>query len=133
MKIKKGDTVKILYGKDSGKTGSVVAVDLKNQKVVVTGVNLYKRHLKGDGRTRTSEILTIEKPMPVSKVILVCPLCGKTTRVALKREGGKVIRICKKCGKVIEAKKEEKVEVEKKETKKASTKKSTKSKTETKK
>lgn len=133
MKIKKGDTVKILYGKDSGKTGSVVAVDLKNQKVVVTGVNLYKRHLKGDGRTRTSEILTIEKPMPVSKVILVCPLCGKTTRVALKREGNKVERICKKCGKVIEAKKEEKVEVAKKETKKASTKKSTKSKTETKK
>lgn len=133
MKIKKGDTVKILYGKDSGKTGSVVAVDLKNQKVVVTGVNLYKRHLKGDGKTRTSEILTIEKPMPVSKVILVCPLCGKTTRVALKREGDKVMRICKKCGKVIEAKKEEKVEVAKKETKKTSTKKSTKSKTETKK
>ena len=134
MKIKKGDTVKILYGKDSGKTGAVVAVDLKNQKVVVTGVNLYKRHLKGDGRTRTSEILTIEKPMPVAKVILVCPLCGKTTRIALKREDGKVIRICKKCGKVIEAKEEEKVEVEKKETKKTSTKKkSTKSKTETKK
>ncbi len=133
MKIKKGDTVKILYGRDSGKTGPVVAVDLKNQKVVVTGINLYKRHLKGDGKTRTSEILTIEKPMSVSKVMLVCPLCGKTTRVALKREGDKIMRICKKCGKVIEAKKEEKVEVEKKETKKASTKKSTKSKTETKK
>ena len=133
MKIKKGDTVKILYGKDSGKTGAVVAVDLKNQKVVVTGVNLYKRHLKGDGRTRTSEILTIEKPMPVAKVILVCPLCVKTTRIGLKREGNKVERICKKCGKVIEAKKEEKVEVEKKEIKKTSVKKSTKSKTETKK
>jgi large subunit ribosomal protein L24 len=121
MKIKKGDTVKILYGKDSGKTGAVVAVDLKNQKVVVTGVNVSKRHLKGDGRTRASEILTIEKPMAVSKVILVCPLCGKTTRVGLKREDGKVSRICKKCGKVIEPKKEEKVEVEKKETKKKST------------
>jgi large subunit ribosomal protein L24 len=133
MKIKKGDTVKILYGKDSGKTGSVVAVDLKNQKVVVTGVNLYKRHLKGDGRTRTSEILTIEKPIPVSKVILVCPSCGKTTRIGLKREGDKVVRICKKCGKVIEAKREEKIEIEKKEFKKTSTKKSNKSKTETKK
>jgi large subunit ribosomal protein L24 len=121
MKIKKGDTVKILYGKDSGKTGAVVAVDLKNQKVVVTGVNVSKRHLKGDGRTRASEILTIEKPMAVSKVILVCPLCGKTTRVGLKREDGKVSRIFKKCGKVIEPKKEEKVEVEKKETKKKST------------
>ncbi len=133
MKIKKGDTVKILYGKDSGKTGAVVAVDLKSEKVVVTGVNLYKRHLKGDGRTRTSEILTIEKPMSVSKVMLVCPLCGKASRIGLKREGDKVDRICKKCGKVIESKKAEKVEVEKKETKKTSTKKSTKSKTETKK
>ncbi len=133
MKIKKGDTVKILYGKDSGKTGAVVAVDLKSEKVVVTGVNLYKRHLKGDGRTRTSEILTIEKPMSVSKVMLVCPLCGKASRVGLKRDGDKVVRICKKCGKVIENKKVEKVEVEKKETKKTSTKKSPKSKTNTKK
>ena len=129
MKIKKGDTVKILYGKDSGKTGSVVAVDLKAQKVVVSGVNTSKRHLKGDGRTRSSEILTIEKPMSVSKVILVCPLCGKTTRVALKREDGKVVRICKKCGKVIEAKKEEKVEVKKEE--KSETKKTTKKVTKT--
>ncbi|MBU1119905.1 50S ribosomal protein L24 [Patescibacteria group bacterium] len=136
MKIKKGDTVKILYGKDNGKTGPVVAVDLKNNMVIVSGVNVSKRHLKGDGRTRTSEILTVEKPMAVSKVILVCPLCGKTTRVGLKREDGKVTRICKKCGKAIEAKKEEKVEVkketEKKEVKKT-VKKTTKAKTNTKK
>ncbi|HAM96779.1 TPA: 50S ribosomal protein L24 [Patescibacteria group bacterium] len=131
MKIKKGDTVKILYGKDNGKTGPVVAVDLKNDMVIVSGVNVSKRHLKGDGRTRTSEILTIEKPMAVSKVILVCPLCGKTTRVGLKREDGKVTRICKKCGETIEAKKEEKVEV-KKEVKKT-VKKTTKVKTNTKK
>ena len=127
MNIKKGDTVKVLYGKDNGKTGSVVAVDIKNQKVVVSGVNVSKRHLKGDGRTRTSEILTIEKPMSVSKVMLVCPLCGKATRVGLKRENGKVVRICKKCGKVIEVKKEEKVEAEKETTKKT-TKKEVKSK-----
>lgn len=127
MKIKKGDTVKVLYGKDNGKTGSVVAVDIKNQKVVVSGVNVSKRHLKGDGRTRTSEILTIEKPMSVSKVMLVCPLCGKATRVGLKRENGKVVRICKKCGKVLEVKKEEKVEAEKETTKKT-TKKEVKSK-----
>lgn len=132
MKIKKGDTVKILYGKDSGKTGLVAAVDIKTQKVIVSGVNVYKRHLKGDGRTRTSEILTIEKPLSISKVMLICPVCGKPTRVALKREAGKVTRICKKCGKAIEVKKEEKVEVEKKETKK-STKKVNKTKTNTKK
>lgn len=137
MKIKKGDTVKILYGKDSGKTGPVVAVDLKNNKVVVSGINVSKRHLKGDGRTRTSEILTIEKPLSISKVMLICPNCGKATRVGLKREDGKkVVRICKKCGKEIEAKKEEKVEVkkeiEKKEVKKT-VKKTAKAKTNTKK
>lgn len=113
MKIKKGDTVKILYGKDSKKTGTVVAVDPRGSKVVVEGINIYKRHLKGDGRTRTSEILSIEKPLALSKVMLVCPLCNKPTRVQIKKDGKKIIRICKKCNKEIEVKKEEKVETKK--------------------
>jgi large subunit ribosomal protein L24 len=126
MKIKKGDTVKILYGKDSGKSGSVVAVLEKEQKLVVSGLNIYKKHVKGDGKNKVSEILTIEKPLPISKVIFVCPLCNKTTRISLKREGKKITRICKKCGKEIEAKKETKVETkktDKKETKSKKTKK----------
>ena len=86
MKIKKGDTVKVLYGKDSGKQGRVVAVDMKKGKVVVEGVNMFKKHIKGDGRTKTSEILTIVKPMDVSKVMLICNNCGKATRVSVKRE-----------------------------------------------
>lgn len=119
MKIKKGDTVKILYGKDSGKQGTVVALDIKNKKVVVDGINVYKKHVKGDGRNKKSEILTIVKPLDVSKVILICSNCGKSTRVGLKREGDKIERICKKCNKVIEIieKKKEEKEV-KKETKK---------------
>jgi large subunit ribosomal protein L24 len=123
MKIKKGDTVKVLYGKDSGKQGTVVAVDMKRQKVVVEGVNVYKRHVKGDKKTRTSEILNIVKPMDVSKVMLICNNCGKTTRVGIKREEGKVERVCKKCNKVIEIgkEKEEKKETKKKESKKKST------------
>lgn len=127
MKIKKGDTVKVLYGKDADKQGTVVAVDMKKSKVIVEGVNVYKKHVKGDGKTRTSEILNIVKPMDVSKVILVCPNCNKTTRVGLKRENGKVERVCKKCGKVIEVtlKKEEVKEEPKKEAKKT-TKKTTK-------
>ena len=126
MKIKKGDTVKILYGKDSEKKGSVVAVLEKEQKVVVSGLNIYKKHVKGDGKNKVSEILTIEKPLPISKVILVCPLCNKTTRISLKREGKKIIRICKKCNKEIETKKETQVETKKtnkKETKSKKTKK----------
>lgn len=127
MKIKKGDTVKILYGKDSGKQGKVMAVDMKENKVVVDGINVFKKHIKGDGRTRTSEILTIVKPLDVSKVMLICPACGKATRVSLRREDKKVVRVCKKCGKDIEVveKKEEKKETKKKTTTKKTTKKST--------
>jgi large subunit ribosomal protein L24 len=137
MNIKKGDTVKILYGKDRGRRGPVVAVDPKKERVIVEGLNLYKRHLKGDGRTRTSEIVTIEKPFPISKVMLICPSCDKPTRVGIKQEGNKKIRICKKCGEEITGaepvKKETEKKEEKKETKKKVTKKSTKSKSESKK
>jgi large subunit ribosomal protein L24 len=146
MNIKKGDTVKILYGKERGRRGPVVAVDPKNERIIVEGLNLYKRHLKGDGRTRTSEIVTIEKPFPISKVMLVCPSCDKPTRVGIKQEGDKKVRVCKKCGKEItdgkpvkkesekkEGEKETKKKATKKATKKKTTKKSTKSKSESKK
>ncbi len=123
MKIKKGDTVKILYGKDADRQGTVVAVDMKHDRVVVDGINVYKKHVKGDGRTRTSEILNIVKPLPISKVMLVCPNCNKPTRVGLKREKDTVERICKRCGKVVAV--VEKKEEPKKESKK-STKKTTK-------
>ncbi len=113
MEIKKGDTVKILYGKDTGKQGVVSAV--KNGKVIVEGLNMYKKHVKGDGKEKKSAIIDIAKPMDVSKVMLVCPNCSKPTRVGIRRENCKVERICKKCGKVIEifTKEEEKKEVKK--------------------
>lgn len=130
IKIKKGDTVKVLYGKDSDRRGKVAAINPKSGKVIVEGLNLYKKHLKGDGRTRTSEILTIEKPFPISKVMLVCPLCDKATRVGTKKKGEEKVRICKKCGKEIvreqsKTAKNEKTESKKTESKKKSTKKST--------
>ncbi|NLB12337.1 50S ribosomal protein L24 [Candidatus Dojkabacteria bacterium] len=128
MRIKKGDTVKILYGKDKGKRGPVVAVDVKKEKVIVEGLNLYKKHIKGDGQSKTSEIITIEKPFPVSKIMLICPSCDKPTRVSSKIEDDKKIRICIKCGKEIvsniskEKKEETKVDVTKKQVKKAKSK-----------
>ncbi len=118
MKIKKGDTVKILYGKEAGKQGAVVAVSPKKNSVIVEGLNLYKRHLKGDGRTRTSEILIIEKPFELSKVMLVCPSCGKATRVGVRKEGEKNVRVCKKCGKEIGTKEKVVVTPKKEEPKK---------------
>lgn len=137
MKIKKGDSVKILYGKDNGKQGVVLAIS--NGKVIVEGLNMFKKHVKGDGKEKKSEILTIAKPLDISKLMLVCPNCGKPTRVSLKRENGKVERVCKKCGKVIEVvvkeKEEKKVEkkTEKKVVKKSTVKKVTKPKSKTKK
>jgi len=141
MKIKKGDTVKILYGKDNGKQGVVLAIS--NGMAIVEGLNMFTKHVKGDGKEKKSEILKIAKPMNISKLMLICNNCGKPTRVGLKREAGKVVRICKKCGKSIEVivkeeiKKEEGKEVEKstvknevkKEVKKSTVKKETKSKT----
>ena len=122
MKIKRGDTIKILYGKDAVKQGVVSAA--RNGKIVVDGLNMYKKHVKGNGKEKKSEIIDIAKPMDISKVMLVCPNCGKPTRVGIKRESGKVERICKKCNKIIEiaTKKEEvkkeEVKKEKKEVKK---------------
>ena len=118
MNIKRGDTVKVLYGKDSGKTGSVVSVLRKKDMVLVNGVNKVTRHVKGDGKTKKSEIVNVERPMNAAKVMLVCPNCNKPTRVKTERKGDGYVRICKKCKKEIEnvIKKEVKKE-EKKETK----------------
>lgn len=124
MKIKKGDTVKMLYGKDSGRQGTVIVVDTKKERVIVEGLNMYKKHIKGDGRTRVSEIVTISKSVPISKVMLVCPECGKPTRVGYKIEKDGKVRVCKKCGKVIEDKTTEKPKEESKKEEKDAKKKS---------
>ena len=108
MKLRKGDKVKVLYGKETGKTGVIAMVNPKNNTVVVEGLNLYKRHLKGDGRSRTSEIVTIEKPLPASKVMFVCPFCGKATRLRIKKDGDQIVRVCAKCGKEIVSEKPKK-------------------------
>ncbi len=99
MDIKKGDTVKVLYGKDSGKTGLIISVLRKAEKVLVAGVNKVTKHIKGDGKTRKSEIVVIERPMPVAKVMIVCPNCNKPTRMGRERKENGYVRICKKCGK----------------------------------
>lgn len=123
MNIKKGDTVKVLYGKDSSKSGVVSAVLRKEDKVLVSGINKVTKHIKGDGKNRRSEIVTVERPLPVSKVMLVCPNCNKPSRVKIERKGSGYVRVCKKCKKEIgsvvkEAKKEVKKETKsKKETK----------------
>jgi large subunit ribosomal protein L24 len=97
MKFIKNDEVKVVAGKDKGKTGKVVKVFSKTAKVLVDGVNQYKRHMKARQQGQTSEIVTITKPLPVANVQLVCPKCKKLTRVGYKIEGKEKVRICRKC------------------------------------
>ena len=98
MKIRKGDTVKVLSGNDKGKTGEVLEVIPKSNKVVVKGVNIRKKHVKARRQGEESGIISVECSIPVSKVNVVCPKCGKATRVGYSIEKDKKVRICKKCG-----------------------------------
>lgn len=101
MKLKKGDQIKVLVGKDAGKQGKIEKIFEKKSKVLVPDVNQYKRHLKARMQGQSSEIITITKPLRVSQVALICPKCNKTTRVGYKVEKGSKVRICRKCEKVI--------------------------------
>ena len=98
MKIKKGDTVQVLSGNDKGKKGEVLEVMPKDSKVVVKGVNVRKKHIKPRKQGDEGGILSIECAIDSSKVNVVCPKCGKSTRVEYKIEDDKKVRICKKCG-----------------------------------
>ncbi len=97
MKLRKGDQVKIVKGKDSGKTGKVERFYIKESKVLVEGINQYKRHLKAKSQGQKSEIVVITKPLPVANVALICPKCKKPTRVGYKIVKDGKTRICKKC------------------------------------
>ena len=134
MKIKKGDTVKILVGKDADREGRVLAVLPDRNKIVVEGINIYKKHLKGDGKQKKSAIIEVAKPIQISNVMVICPACGKPSRVTVKVEGKKRVRVCKKCKADLEdAPVEEEEKTSKKKSKAASTKKTTKKKTDSKK
>ena len=98
MKIKKGDTVQVLAGNDKGKTGEVLEVIPKDSKVVVKGVNVRKKHVKPRKQGEEGGIIPVECAIDSSKVNVVCPKCGKSTRIEYKIEEDKKVRICKKCG-----------------------------------
>lgn len=99
-KIKKGDNVKVLLGKDSGRTGTVEKVLGKIGKVVVGGINIYKRSVKKMGNNQGG-IIDLIKPVDISNIALICPNCKKQTRVAFMVEKDIKLRVCKKCGKEI--------------------------------
>ena len=97
MKLLKGDTVQIMMGKDKGKTGAILRAIPADSKVLVEGLNQFKRHIKGRYQGQKSEIVTISKPVPVSAVALICKKCKKPTRIGYQVTNGKKTRICKRC------------------------------------
>jgi large subunit ribosomal protein L24 len=98
MKLKKGDTVKVTRGKDKGRTGKIEKVFPKKNKILIPGLNLYKKHAKPKSEKDPGGIVEIVKPLPVSNVALVCPKCSQPTRVGYRvAKSGKKQRICKKC------------------------------------
>lgn len=105
QKIKTGDKVKILMGKDKGRTGKVTRVLAKKGKLVVEGMNIYKKHVKRQSEDQPGGIIELSRPMPIGKVALVCPKCGKASRVGFKISKGEKHRVCKKCNTIIQDKK----------------------------
>ncbi|MBO4412788.1 MAG: 50S ribosomal protein L24 [Clostridia bacterium] len=96
--VKKGDKVLVITGKDKGKVADVVEVSPKSQKVLVDGVNVVTKHQKPKSQQEKGGIIKKSAPIEASNVMVVCPACGKATRVAHKELNGKNIRVCKKCG-----------------------------------
>ena len=98
MKIRKGDRVQVLAGKDRGKTGTITFAYPAKGKVVVDGLNVAKKHQKATGATMQGGIIDKEMPMPVSNVAIICPSCAKPTRIGYRFEpDGTKVRICRKC------------------------------------
>lgn len=99
FKVKKGDTVIVITGKDSGKKGKITEVLQKKGKVYVSGVNIVKRHTKGTQKLPQGGILEKELPIDVSNVMYYCNKCKAAVRVGkLVKDSGDRVRICKKCG-----------------------------------
>ena len=100
MKIKKGDTVKVIAGKDNGAEGKVLSVDVKNHKVLVEGINKITKHQKPSQANPNGGMVEKEAPIDISNVMLVVK--GKTTRVCFKMDGDKKVRYAKATGEVID-------------------------------
>jgi large subunit ribosomal protein L24 len=104
VKIRKDDTVRVISGKDSGKTGRVLRTDPKRQRVYVEGMNVQKRHTRPRTLRDTQRaqevggIIEAEGPIHVSNVMLIDPKSGEPTRVAVRREGGRRVRVAKGSG-----------------------------------
>jgi large subunit ribosomal protein L24 len=101
MKVKKGDSVLITAGKDKGRTGKIMKAMPKELKVLVEGINLKKKHVRPKKQGEKGQVVEIPAALDISNVKVICPKCGKATRVGYAMEKDVKNRICKKCKQVI--------------------------------
>lgn len=97
MKLKKGDSVKILSGKDRGKTGTILHAMPNADKVVIDGLNVFKKRSRPRNQGEKGQTVLVPRPLPASRVMLVCSSCKRPTRVGFRVDGAKKVRYCKKC------------------------------------
>lgn len=101
--VKKNDTVKVIAGKEKGKTGKVIVVLPKKERIIIEKINLVKRHTKPKGAAGQGGIIEKEGAIHISNVMVVCPKCGSAVRFGYKLlEDGNKVRVCKKCEEVID-------------------------------
>ena len=100
MKLKKGDRVRVIAGKDVGKEGEITRAFPESDRVIVDGVNVAKRHTRATGQTMQGGIIDKDMPLHVSNVAIICSSCESTSRIGYRFEGdGTKVRVCRKCGK----------------------------------
>ena len=97
MKLKKGDTILVISGKDAGKTAKILRSLPKEGMILVEGVNMKSKHIRPKRQGEKGQVVKIPLPIDVSNVKFLCPKCGKPTRVGYKIVGDKKMRMCKKC------------------------------------
>ncbi len=102
-RIRKGDLVMVIAGREKGKTGRIKKVLRKEDRVIVEGLNLVRKHVRPSERYPQGGIVEMEAPIHISNVLLYCHKCGRGVRIGVKfLEDGKKVRVCKKCGEVLE-------------------------------
>jgi large subunit ribosomal protein L24 len=97
MKLHKGDNVKVLSGKDRGKTGTILRAMPEDDKIVIDGLNVFKKRSKPRKQGEKGQTVLVPRPLPAGKVMLICPNCKQATRIGSRLEGSKRVRYCKKC------------------------------------
>lgn len=103
MRIKKGDRVRVISGKDAGKEGKILKHNIDKNTVIVENVNFVTKSVRPNQKDPRGGLVKKEAPLSTSKVMLVCPKCGKATRVGRAfLDSGKKVRVCKKCGEIID-------------------------------